>query len=86
MQTLTPFILVATLTVVIIFLLVRYTRKYYGVLENLNIPVIAPYFCCGSDPFGYRKIQHEVDIQRMHKYGSIYGVREINFLITTRNI
>ncbi|CAL8080029.1 unnamed protein product [Orchesella dallaii] len=60
----------------LIFLVIEYARWNYGILEQLGIPVVRPSFIFGSDPQGYRKVQHLEDYRRFKEFGSFYGFYE----------
>ncbi|CAL8109398.1 unnamed protein product [Orchesella dallaii] len=56
--------------------LIVYARWHYGSLEKLGIPVETPHFLLGSNPDGHKIVYAHKDLERFHKYGSVYGVYE----------
>jgi len=53
-----------------------YTRWEYGTLERVKglTGIAKPMFIGGSDPFQYKKVIYENDMENAKKLGSVYGV------------
>ncbi|CAL8110949.1 unnamed protein product [Orchesella dallaii] len=68
------FLLVLAFLLSLVILLALYARWNYGVLENLNIPVVKPHFLLGST-FQYRSLTVGYrDVELMRKYGQVFGM------------
>jgi len=64
--------LLAVLLVGIVSLII-YARWNYGTLEALGIPVVKPFLFFGSNYNEYKLVLSDVSIERLKKYGQIYG-------------
>ena len=60
---------------VLIVCLIRKFTKNYGSLEAIGIPVIKPFLCFGSPPFGLHKIVwHKWYLEKHQQLGTTFGL------------
>jgi len=67
-------VLVAILAVLILKL-IRSGRENYGVIEQVNVPVVPVSLCLESELNLHKEVQHLEDIKRFKKFGGVWGVR-----------
>ena len=67
-------VLFALSSILIVCLIRKFTKKY-GSLEAMGIPVIKPFLCFGSPPFGLHKIVwHKWYLEKHQQLGTTFGL------------
>ena len=67
-------VLFALSSILIVCLIRKFTKKY-GSLEAMGVPVIKPFLCFGSPPFGLHKIvMHKWYFEKHQQLGMTFGL------------